>query len=117
MKAPTARTVRRSRRAALSALAVVLLGLALAGWIREHRARIVLFPYFLAGFSAKEFCQCLYVMERDEAFCRAYTRLYISAERVEADPERRSVIALALGHQARAAYAGLRFACEVVEFN
>lgn len=46
---------------------------------------------------AKETCSCVFVMKRDEAFCRAWTKVTPDVAKAEIDYERRRVTAVALG--------------------
>lgn len=46
---------------------------------------------------AKETCSCLFVMKRDEAFCRAWTKVTPDVAKPEIDHERKRVTAVALG--------------------
>jgi hypothetical protein len=46
---------------------------------------------------AKEMCSCLFVMKRDEAWCRAWTKVTPDVAEAEIDRERRRVTAVALG--------------------
>ena len=46
---------------------------------------------------AKEMCSCLFVMKRDEAWCRAWTKVTPDVAKAEIDHERKRVTAVALG--------------------
>lgn len=46
---------------------------------------------------AKEMCSCLFVMKRDEAWCRAWTKVTPDVAKAEIDRERKRVTAVALG--------------------
>lgn len=46
---------------------------------------------------AKEMCSCLFVMKRDEAWCRAWTKVTPDVAEPEIDHARRRVTAVALG--------------------
>jgi hypothetical protein len=50
-----------------------------------------------SGFSAKEVCSCVFVMERDEDFCRQWTRVSPDIARFTVDRDARQVHARALG--------------------
>lgn len=65
-----------------------------------------------AGFSAKEVCSCVFVMERDEATCREWTRVSPDVARFEVDREKKEVRASAvLLGGAVARYTGPRTGC------
>lgn len=46
---------------------------------------------------AKEMCSCVFVMQHDEAWCRAFTKVSPDVATAEIDHERRRVTAVALG--------------------
>lgn len=46
---------------------------------------------------AKEMCSCVFVMRRDEAYCRAWTKVTPDVAEAEIDHARKRVTAVALG--------------------
>lgn len=46
---------------------------------------------------AKEMCSCVFVMKRDEPWCRAWTKVTPDVAKAEIDHERKRVTAVALG--------------------
>ncbi len=48
------------------------------------------------AYTAKEVCSCLFVLEQDEAFCRAWTRASPNVARFRVDREARTVESAAL---------------------
>jgi len=50
----------------------------------------------VVSYASKEVCSCLWVMERDEAYCRAWTRASPQVAEVEIDWDRRETVAHAL---------------------
>ena len=46
---------------------------------------------------AKETCSCVFVMRRDEAYCRAWTKVTPDVAKAEIDHARKRVTAVALG--------------------
>jgi hypothetical protein len=46
---------------------------------------------------AKETCSCVFVMKRDEAWCRAWTKVTPDVAKAEVDHARKRVTAVALG--------------------
>lgn len=50
----------------------------------------------VAQYQAREMCSCLYVMEQDEAWCRAWTRASPSVAKFEIDNEKKKVRASAV---------------------
>jgi hypothetical protein len=53
-------------------------------------------PALAAAYRAKETCSCLFVQERDEAYCRAWTEAKPDVARVEVDAAARALRARAL---------------------
>jgi hypothetical protein len=49
----------------------------------------------VAGNAAKMACSCLYVMNRDETYCKAWVRASPSVARLAADPVKKTVEASA----------------------
>lgn len=68
----------------------------------------------ITGYTAKETCSCLFVMEQDEAFCRAWTRASPQVATWKADPEKKTVEAAAgFLWSARARFVSAREGCVV----
>lgn len=53
-------------------------------------------PALAVAYRAKEACSCLFVEERDEAYCRAWTEASPDVARLSIDLSRREVTARAL---------------------
>lgn len=66
----------------------------------------------VSGYAAKEMCSCLFVMEMDESFCRAWTKASPDVASVRIDPKARRVEAGALLFWGRSArYVDDAFGC------
>lgn len=66
----------------------------------------------ISGYTAKELCSCLFVMEMDEAYCRAWTKASPSVATARVNREEKTVEAGALlfwGRRAR--YVDASFGC------
>ena len=60
---------------------------------------------------AKDMCSCVFVMKRDEAWCRTWTRVTPNVARAEVDHRAQRVTAVALGfYRSSARYHG-RLGC------
>lgn len=69
-----------------------------------------------SGFAAQEACSCLFVMERDEDFCREWVRVSPDVARFRVDHEAKRVNARALGMgRTSAVYTGPRTGCIIEE--
>jgi len=66
----------------------------------------------ITGYTAKEFCSCLFVMEQTEDFCRAWTKASPAVATVRIDREHKVVESSAgLMWGARAHFVDERFGC------
>lgn len=69
-----------------------------------------------SSFSAQEVCSCLFVMKRDEAFCREWTRVSPEVAKFRVDWDQKRVRARALGMgRSSARYLGERWGCAIEE--
>ena len=70
----------------------------------------------VTAYTAKDACSCLFVMERDEAFCRAFVRASPAVARLTIDAEKKVVETTALLlWGARARFVDARQGCVVEE--
>jgi hypothetical protein len=70
----------------------------------------------VTSYTAKDFCSCMFVMERDEAYCRAWTAASPAVATVRVDTEARVVeTAAGLLWGARARFVDERSGCVLVE--
>ena len=66
----------------------------------------------VVAYTAKDACTCLFVMERDEAFCRAFVKASPAVAHLTIDPEQKAVETSAvLLWSARARYVDARNGC------
>lgn len=69
-----------------------------------------------SGFSAKEVCSCVFVMQRDEAFCQEWTRVSPEVARFQVDQDKKEVQARALGMgRTLARYEDEQVGCVIVD--
>jgi len=70
----------------------------------------------VTAYTAKDACSCLFVMERDEAFCRAFVKASPAVARLTIDAEKKVVETTALLlWGARARFVDARTGCVVDE--
>jgi len=50
----------------------------------------------VTAYTAKDFCSCMFVMERDEGYCRAWTKANPQVARIEVDTQHKLVRTSAL---------------------
>ena len=65
------------RRRPLTSLLLLLL-LALIGWVWHERVNLQAFPDIIAAYTAKEYCSCRYVANNPAEYCRGYVKQYLS---------------------------------------
>jgi hypothetical protein len=70
--------------------ALLLLGLAACGGYSNNDLELVV------AYASKETCSCLWVMQRDEAYCRAWTKASPQVAELDIDWDARQVTAHAL---------------------
>ena len=102
--------------AAAGALAIALLAGALAlGLLPGVKGRYANGdPALATAYRAKDTCSCLFVMGRDEAYCRAWTVASPEVASIDVDRTARTVTATALLFwSARATYVDARSGCVV----
>ena len=78
-------------RAALCAglVALAVTGTACGGYSNNDLELVV-------SYTSKDMCSCLWVMERDEEYCRAWTRASPQVAEVEIDWDHKEVVSHAL---------------------
>lgn len=92
----------------LGALGLVLASCGSGGRKRYENNDLVL----VTAYTAKDACTCLFVMERDEAFCRAFVKASPSVAQLTIDTEHKAVETSAvLLWGARASYVDDRTGC------
>jgi len=93
---------------------VTLLLLAAGGvWAWQQRVALQAFPDILGAFTAKEYCSCRYVMQRQAPDCRAYARQYVPITSLDDDVQQRRVEVQALGRRHVAAWQGPQWGCRL----
>lgn len=108
-----------SRRSALVAMAAsalaVLAGAVALGLVPGVKGRYANGdPALATAYRAKDTCSCLFVMGRDEAYCRAWTVASPEVASIDVDRAARAVTAKALLFwSARATYLDARSGCVV----
>ncbi len=94
------------RRALLTAAALLALSCGAPGEYHENDLQLV------TGYTAKELCSCLFVMEQTEDFCRAWTTDSPPVARYRVDWSKKTVESSALMlWGARARFVSARSGC------
>jgi hypothetical protein len=103
-------------RFAVRTLGVVvgLVALALATHLFVYRDDWSAFRSIISGYTAKEACTCVHVLERDEAFCRELVRQWLPADALEFHPADKSVYSRGMGRSAVARFEGDGWGCRLL---
>ncbi|WP_411389797.1 amidase [Pseudomonas sp. MPB23] len=101
------------RRRPLTSLLLLLL-LALIGWVWHERVNLQAFPDIIAAYTAKEYCSCRYVANNPAEYCRGYVKQYVPVRAFTDNPERSEVTASGLGRTHTARWLGDRQGCRLI---
>jgi hypothetical protein len=100
------------RRRPLSAFLLVLL-LALLGWIWQERVALWAFPDIISAYTAKEYCSCRYVINNDAEYCHSYVKQWLPTSGFIDDTARKRVTVSGMGRSNSAAWIGDRQGCQL----
>ncbi|NWD27019.1 amidase [Pseudomonas yamanorum] len=93
---------------------LVLLLLALLGWVWHERVNLQAFPDIIAAYTAKEYCSCRYVEGNPADYCVGYVKQYVPTSAFADNPEKHSVTASGLGRTHSAQWLGQREGCRLL---
>ena len=85
------------RRRPISSLLLILL-LALLGWIWHERVALWAFPGIISAYTAKEYCSCRYVMNNDAEYCRGYVKQWLPTSGFVDDVASKQITAVSYTH-------------------
>ncbi|HAA56343.1 MAG TPA: hypothetical protein DCE42_16380 [Myxococcales bacterium] len=94
-------------RVLLMFLAIILV------WTMLNWSKLKVFPSIISSFYSKEMCSCLYVIGRDEAFCKNYARQYIPIQWVKVDSKKKRVTVKGLWRINSASFVNKRSGCRL----
>lgn len=100
------------RRRPFSSLMIVLM-LALLGWVWHERANLQAFPDIIAAYTAKEYCSCRYVQGNPAEYCQGYVKQYVPTSAFFDNTEKRLVIVSGLGRNHSAQWLDERQGCRL----
>ncbi|KPA88418.1 MULTISPECIES: hypothetical protein [Pseudomonas] len=106
------RSTRFVRRHPFISLLVLLL-VALLGWIWHERVALRAFPQIISAYTAKEYCSCRYVMDNTVDYCLGYVKQSVPVSRLLDDPRQRRVSVEGLGREATAVWVNEREGCRL----
>jgi hypothetical protein len=100
------------RRRPFSSMLILLL-LALSGWLWYERVNLQAFPDIISAYTAKEYCSCRYVAGNPGDYCLGYVKQYVPTSAFTDDPEKRLVTASGLGRTHSAQWLDKRQGCRL----
>jgi hypothetical protein len=100
------------RRRPFSAFLLVLL-LALLGWIWQERVALWAFPDIISAYTAKEYCSCRYVINNDAEYCHSYVKQWLPTSGFIDDTVGKRVTVSGMGRSNSAAWISDRQGCQL----
>ncbi|MET0846264.1 MAG: amidase [Pseudomonas sp.] len=100
------------RRRPFSTLLLVLL-VALLGWVWQERAALWAFPDIISAYTAKEYCSCRYVMGNQAEYCHRYVKQWLPISSFTEDAASRRVTVSGMGRSNSAQWIGERQGCRL----
>jgi hypothetical protein len=92
---------------------LLVLLIALLGWIWHERVALWAFPDIISAYTAKEYCSCRYVMNNDAAYCLGYVKQWLPTRGFNDDAARKTVTVSGLGRTHSARWLGERQGCRL----
>ncbi|NLT89001.1 MAG: amidase [Pseudomonas lactis] len=92
---------------------LLVLFIALLGWVWHERVNLQAFPDIIAAYTAKEYCSCRYVVNNPAQYCLGYVKQYVPTSAFTDSPERSEVTASGLGRTQTARWLGDRQGCRL----
>lgn len=100
------------RRRPFSTLLLVLL-IALLGWVWQERIALWAFPDIISAYTAKEYCSCRYVMNNPVDYCQSYVKQWLPSS-LRDDSEHKRISATGMGRSSSAQWQGQRQGCRLL---
>ena len=100
------------RRRPISSLLLILL-LALLGWIWHERVALWAFPGIISAYTVKEYCSCRYVMNNDAEYCRGYVKQWLPTSGFVDDVASKQITVSGMGRSNSAVWIGERQGCRL----
>ncbi|MHC8399626.1 amidase [Pseudomonas sp. MDT1-17] len=100
------------RRRPFSTLLLILL-VALLGWVWQERVALWAFPDIISAYTAKEYCSCRYVMNNPAEFCHSYVKQWLPTSGFTDDAASRRVTVSGMWRSNSAQWIGERQGCRL----
>ena len=101
------------RRRPFSSLLLLMLLLALLGWIWHERVALWAFPDIISAYTAKEYCSCRYVMNNHAGYCRVYVKQWQPTRGFADDAASKRITVSGLGRSNSAEWIGEHQGCRL----
>ncbi|KQN52955.1 amidase [Pseudomonas sp. Leaf48] len=101
------------RRHPFSTFLLILL-IALLGWIWHERVALWAFPDIISAYTAKEYCSCRYVMGNDADYCHSYVKQWLPTSGFIDDPAGKRITVSGMGRSNSAQWMGERQGCRLL---
>lgn len=99
-------------RRPFSTLLLILL-IALLGWIWQERVTLRAFPDIISAYTAKEYCSCRYVMNNPAEYCYSYVKQWLPTSGFTDDTASKRVTVSGMGRRNSAVWVGERQGCRL----
>lgn len=100
------------RRRPFGTLLLVLL-IALLGWVWHERVALWAFPDIIGAYTAKEYCSCRYVMNNSTEYCHSYVKQWLPTSGFTDEPASKRVTVSGMGRTHSAVWLGERQGCRL----
>ncbi|MBD9598648.1 amidase [Pseudomonas sp. PDM10] len=100
------------RRRPLGTL-LLILSIALLGWIWQERVALWAFPEIISGYTAKEYCSCRYVMNNPAEYCHSYVKQWLPTSGFTDHPASKRVTVSGMGRNNSAQWISERQGCRL----
>ncbi|MGV8886757.1 MAG: amidase [Pseudomonas sp.] len=100
------------RRRPFSTLMLILL-IALLGWVWQERVALWAFPDIISAYTAKEYCSCRYVMNNPAEYCHSYVKQWLPTSGFTEDTVSKRVTVSGMGRSNSAQWINERQGCRL----
>jgi hypothetical protein len=92
---------------------VLIVLVALLGWIWQERMTLWAFPDIISAYTAKEYCSCRYVMNNEAGYCLRYVKQWLPTSSFIDDAASKRVTVSGMGRSNSAVWRGERQGCRL----
>jgi hypothetical protein len=92
---------------------LLILPIALLGWIWQERVALWAFPDIISSYTAKEYCSCRYVMNNPAEYCHSYVKQWLPTRGFTDDTASKRVTVSGMGRSNSAQWISERQGCRL----